>query len=167
MSTSIRSSFTLVMSLGIILVVSMACVPRTPELPVMTEPLSTVTPQIGETPTPEPMAGAPKEERTAAPVEPQLTAVQNMNVRSGPGVQYPVVGYLPEGKRAIISVERLTCCGGRLSARRTPLEMNVGFPVRSSTLRPKTPMASPLLPCHHSPHPLSLLYSRSRRWPFP
>jgi uncharacterized protein YgiM (DUF1202 family) len=99
---SIRSSFTLVMSLGIILVVSMACVPRTPELPVMTEPLSTVTPQIGETPTPEPMAGAPKEERTAAPVEPQLTAVQNMNVRSGPGVQYLVVGYLPEGKRAII-----------------------------------------------------------------
>lgn len=64
----------------------------------ISSPTPTPTPESEEpTPTPEPLANTP-----IPPGVPKARATDNLNLRSGPGTEYEVVGYMPSGSEAEI-----------------------------------------------------------------
>jgi len=72
---------------------------ETPTIPV--EPTATSTAQVEPTPTPTPEPQTPIP--TPQPLPPTVVANTNLNVRSGPGVAYPIVGLLQTGQTAEVT----------------------------------------------------------------
>lgn len=77
---------------------------REPVEPEETAEPPAPTPLPTETPTPAPTeTPIPVPTPTAAPALTALTATTNLNIRSGPGLAYPVIGLLPVGQSAEIT----------------------------------------------------------------
>ena len=71
-------------------------IPSEAELPQPTDTPTVVAPTF--TPTPEPPTATP----TPLPAAPELASIVNLNIRSGPGLDYPVIGLLKPDQSAEI-----------------------------------------------------------------
>ncbi len=63
------------------------------------QPTETQAAEVAQEPTPEPVV---EPSATPEPVPPSVTILQNMNVRQGPGIYYPIIGPGPAGQTSLI-----------------------------------------------------------------